>query len=188
MIYLFVYQLKEVFISASSDLSYSLLLFFRTFRTFRVELWFFFFYMQSWLMVEPTSSLFPQRVFLRCVKSINCRAVYKRGSLVLLLSYPYKGKIQTKMLKQGSFNASQLVNVQFTSVRFIGCQFILSVVVPVSHAGTGPMSERTKCIHFCVGLVQNGSSSAIAMLKHSTLEKKVGINVDWSSLIENSLV
>lgn len=120
MIYLFVYQLKEVFISASSDLSYSLLLFFRTFRTFRVELWFFFFfYMQSWLMVEPTSSLFPQRVFLRCVKSINCRAVYKRRSLVLLLSYPFKGKIQTKMLKQGSFNASQLVNVQFTSVRFI---------------------------------------------------------------------
>lgn len=121
MIYLFVYQLKEVFISASSDLSYSLLLFFRTFRTFRVELWFFFFYMQSWLMVEPTSSLFPQRVFLRCVKSINCRAVYKRGSLVLLLSYPYKGKSQIKMLKQCAFNASQLVNVQFTSVRFIGC-------------------------------------------------------------------
>lgn len=184
MIYLFVYQLKEVFISASSDLSYSLLLFFRTFRTFRVKFWFVFLHA---VMVEPTSSLFPQRVFLRCVKSINCRAVYKRGSLVLLLSYPYKGKSQTKMLKQGSFNASQLVNVQFTSVRFIGCQSILSVV-PVSHAGTGPMSERTKCIHFCVGLVQNGSSSAIAMLKHSTLEKKVGINVDLGSLIENSLV
>lgn len=123
MIYLFVYQLKEVFISASSDLSYSLLLFFRTFRTFRVKFWFVFLHA---VMVEPTSSLFPQRVFLRCVKSINCRAVYKRGSLVLLLSYPYKGKSQTKMLKQGSFNASQLVNVQFTSVRFIGCQSILS--------------------------------------------------------------
>lgn len=113
---IFVYQLKEVFIPASSDLSYSLLLFFRTFRTFRVKFWFVFLHA---VMVEPTSSLFPQRVFLRCVKSINCRAVYKRRSLVLLLSYPFKGKIQTKMLKQGSFNASQLVNVQFTSVRFI---------------------------------------------------------------------
>ena len=45
-------------------------------------------------------------------------------------------------------------------------------LLPVSHLGTGPISDRTKCIHFCVGFVKKGSSSAIPILKHSILKIK----------------
>ena len=48
-------------------------------------------------------------------------------------------------------------------------------LLPVSHLGTGPISDRTKCIHFCVGFVKKGSSSPIPILKHSILKIKHSI-------------
>lgn len=84
------------------------------------------------------------------------------------------------MLKQGSFNASQLVNVQFTSVRFIRRTSI------ACRNRTDVRAHEMHTLLCWVGIEWVVISNCNVEALNSG--KKVGINVDWSSLIENSLV